>query len=354
MKKQASSTDIPITQIYGKEKKKLEDKGIHFVLPVPPLKNIQTALYTSRKRTNFKNVESVEIPEQLSSYLLAEYLNGSCRISVFCSNEGRKLLGEAEEFFVDGTFQSCPQPFEQLFTIHGDLGASSSETKVVPLVYALMSDKKQESYAALFAMIKSQIPDWTPKKIHLDFEIAIANALMNIFPEVILKKCFAHLSKAIWKNSKVKLKIKEKIEKRIVGLCKGLALMPENLIENGIDYIKNESTSSLKITKFLKYMERTWWKNKDYRSSWCVYGERHRTNNVVESWHSQLNKNVKKRSPVSILRLINAIMDMESERTSDASRRRKEELDRDDFILKCQLQVIHGDITVGHFLEKLR
>lgn len=47
-----------------------------------------------------------------------------------------------------------------------------------------MSNRKQESYAALFAIIKSLIPNWTAKKIHLDYEVAIANAFVKNFPEV--------------------------------------------------------------------------------------------------------------------------------------------------------------------------
>lgn len=71
------------------------------------------------------------------------------------------MLPQIEEFFCDGTFFSCPKPFTQMFSIHADIAVSASTTNVVPIVYALMSDKKQESYYALFKIIKSQIPLWS-------------------------------------------------------------------------------------------------------------------------------------------------------------------------------------------------
>lgn len=40
------------------------------------------------------------------------------------------------------------------------------------------------------------------------------------------------------------------------------------------------------MDRFTRYMKRTWLKNDEYISQWNVFGERHRLNNVVESWHS--------------------------------------------------------------------
>lgn len=42
-----------------------------------------------------------------------------------------------------GTFKACPQLFVELYTIIGDVGSTEDTTKVVPLIFGLLSDKKQ-------------------------------------------------------------------------------------------------------------------------------------------------------------------------------------------------------------------
>jgi hypothetical protein len=352
MKEEARTTDIPIPQIYKKGMTDLKNDGIHFVTKLPDLKSVQTAMYTGRLRTNFKNVEQVTIPAQFLDFVLADYYYNNNRIVVFCSTENRKIMKDIDEFFIDGTFQSCPDPFTQLVSIHGDISKSASETHVIPLVYALMTNKSQESYMALFQMIKSEIRNWSPIKFHLDFEIATANALLAIFPEIKLKKCYYHLTKSIWKKSK-ELKMNSKHERRVVGLFTALALLPMDHMSNGIKYIKDESPNTSKIMLFEKYMRQTWLKNDEFILQWNVFGERHRTNNVIESWHSRLNKDMKKRLPKSILRLLNILVERENQE-SETTERRKEFIRQDDIIMNNQLQLVHGEITVGHFLEKLR
>jgi hypothetical protein len=69
-----------------------------------------------------------------------------------------------EECFADATFASCPAPFYQLYIIHGEIGSSITHTRTVPLIYALMPDKKQTTYSIMFELIKRQLPQFSPKK----------------------------------------------------------------------------------------------------------------------------------------------------------------------------------------------
>lgn len=62
---------------------------------------------------------------------------------------------------------------------------------------------------------------------------------------------------------------------------------------------------------------------------------------------------MKKRYPKSLLRLLNILREKEDD-ISEASPRRQEYIEQDNDIMKYQLQLIHGDISLGHFLEKLR
>ncbi|POG62753.1 hypothetical protein GLOIN_2v1810198 [Rhizophagus irregularis DAOM 181602=DAOM 197198] len=50
---------------------------------------------------------------------------------------------------MDGTFKTVPTIFKQLYTIHGSVG-DSENSKIMPLVFSLMSSKSEEYYRALF------------------------------------------------------------------------------------------------------------------------------------------------------------------------------------------------------------
>lgn len=64
------------------------------------------------------------------------------RILVFSTAENLRKLGESELWFADGTFKVSPSLFYQVYTIHGSLHGT-----VVPLVFALLSNKTQSTYA---------------------------------------------------------------------------------------------------------------------------------------------------------------------------------------------------------------
>lgn len=84
----------------------------------------------------------LEIPKKFSSFVLAEYYNGESCILGFCSQESRKLIGSIKEYFADGTFKSCPRPFYQLYIIYEEVGSSIDATNVIPMIFALLPDKK--------------------------------------------------------------------------------------------------------------------------------------------------------------------------------------------------------------------
>lgn len=93
---------------------------------------------------------------------------------------------------------------------------------------------------------------------------------------------------------------------------------------------------------------------------WCIYGERHRTNNSVEGWHHKINNEINKNEG-NLLRLLHILYD-DSLLSSLRSHRQQnfpstykiQYIDADDFIINAQMQLTSGDISVGHFLEKIR
>ena len=64
---------------------------------------------------------------------MAEDGQGEDRVIMFATDANIKLLCKAQTIYVDGTFQTCPSLFYQVFTIH-----AFKNGRQFPLVYALL------------------------------------------------------------------------------------------------------------------------------------------------------------------------------------------------------------------------
>ena len=80
-----------------------------------------------------------------------------------------QVLSEVNMIFMDGTFKAAPRLFAQLYTVHGVYKGF-----VVPLLYCLLSDKRRETYHAVFDVMKQHLATnnrvLQPDTIMSDFE----------------------------------------------------------------------------------------------------------------------------------------------------------------------------------------
>lgn len=336
--------------------------------PVPTFDQKKSGIYRQRnklahvKKTKANSPEEVEIPKQYEDFLLADYLHNGMRIVVFCSKDALMQLKLLKKYFMDGTYQACPTPFRQIYVIQADIGSDSNSTNIVPLVFAFMTHQTIEAYTVLFNLIKAQVPDWQPKEVTIDFEKAAILALSKM--DVEIHGCHYHFCNALFRKAKALDIQLTKNNRRIITLCTKLALLPVNMIEDGWDYIKREiSQNQDKLSKFVNYFKKNWMNDYYYRI-WCVYGLRHRTNNSIEGWNHNINTNINKHE-VQFLQILH-IIHQESSLTSlncdrwerykkrSSPKRRKISVQNDDYILFTQMQLLNGEIGIGHFLEKLR
>lgn len=265
-----------------------------------------------------------------------------------------------KHIFCDGTFMSCPPPFGQLYVLCSDIDSTTDTNNVVPLLFALMTNKKKDSYFTLFEMIKSQVPLFKPNKFTLDFEQATITAISEVFPCAEIKGCYYHFVKNIWKHGKEMKLLKTKRGKRIVALCASLPLTPESYLADGWIYICTEIARNdcPKLIQFQKYMKRFWFKSKFFTQMWAIAKERHRTNNCIEGFNRKLNKKLGKK----YCNLVNFLCILKQEakynflriKENIVNKRKKSNIDNDNFILECQNQLISGEITVAHFLEQVK
>ena len=100
--------------------------------------------------------------------------------------------------FADGAFKVSPVIFFQLFSILGAVtqkGVNGKEqTVAMPLVHALLENKRQCSYDTVFRVILQEAAKLgyrnMPTTLMTDFELAIINAGKDNFGEDIIKCCF--------------------------------------------------------------------------------------------------------------------------------------------------------------------
>lgn len=105
---------------------------------------------------------------------------------------------------MDGTFQSCPTIFKQIYSIHAYVGNDAMSRKMVPVVYCLLPDKTEESYMTFFKELKSYALEvdcvLNPAHIVTDFELAVINVIKIEFPDATHNGCLFHFGQNIWRK----------------------------------------------------------------------------------------------------------------------------------------------------------
>ena len=101
----------------------------------------------------------------------------------------------SQEWFSDGTFSTAPLLFEQLYTLH-----VVQYNTVVPVVYALLSNKTRDTYTKFIHALKILQPGLRPQQLMCDFEQAALQAFSNEFPGIQTTGCFFHLSQSVWRR----------------------------------------------------------------------------------------------------------------------------------------------------------
>lgn len=219
---------------------------------------------------------------------------------IFAGKKSREQ--ESQQNFMDGTFKSCPSQFEQLYTIHADLGSTQEETNIVPVIFALLPNRKKETYLRLFFLIKKELPLWRPTKIVVDFEAAAIAAIREVFPGTSIHGCYFHFKQCLWRKvQEIGLVQSYKLDKETrntIQLCGALSFLKPADVEEGWLFIMENITPHSQMTEFLDYFVGQWMENSNIPISlWNSYRHRHRTNNAVEGWNHKINSSVGRPNP---------------------------------------------------------
>ncbi|CAF3392651.1 unnamed protein product [Rotaria socialis] len=116
------------------------------------------------------------------------------RILIFSTKKQLKILENANYIYLDGTFSVVPELYFQLYTIH-----ATYFSHIIPVVYILLTGKKQRLYKEMFQQIKNLIPNFDPPNIMIDYERATINEIKKQFPSSNVSVCFFHLCQNVYR-----------------------------------------------------------------------------------------------------------------------------------------------------------
>ena len=116
------------------------------------------------------------------------------RIIIFTTENNIKLLINNKNWFGDGTFEVVPLIYQQMYNF-----STSICGKILPMMYTLLPSKTEMIYLKLFKMFE-EMPNFDPKEITIDFELAVTNALLKLWPYIIIFYCWFHYTQSLWRN----------------------------------------------------------------------------------------------------------------------------------------------------------
>lgn len=188
----------------------------HIIHPYLPSRDaLRQSINRTRSSGLPKEPESLDdliIPENLTKtldgidFLVRDSVIDEDRVLLFTTVVNIRYLAQSPFWIMDGTFKTVPTLFRQLYTIHGCVG-SNTNSRLMPLVYALMSRKSEGCYRRLFQDLIDFGVEYDvhlqPQFILTDFEQAAINAASREFQGVRNKGCFFHLSQSIYRKNTI-------------------------------------------------------------------------------------------------------------------------------------------------------
>lgn len=170
---QAKNNYATIPQIYKNVVKQYIDSGLNIIEETPAYNAVKASMYRARNtsfgvnKTQFYRAKDVLIPTVLvEDFLLYDYNQGD-RILIFATKEARKFIEERQVFLFDGTFKVCPAPFYQIYSMHTEkrINNSNNDLNIVPVLFALLTNKTEETYNLLYKLIKKNCQNGIQKKL---------------------------------------------------------------------------------------------------------------------------------------------------------------------------------------------
>ena len=181
----------------------------------PCLQEDYTPSYPSLKSCLRRTRASVlpDIPEDIESVVVENewattwagrrflsHQDNDWGILVFATERNIRKLSRCADVYMDGTFKTCPHPYMQFVTIHGNYHG-----RVLPFIMCLLTGKTIGHYRQLIKHVKRKVRricghHWDPDRIVTDFEGGMFAAIETELPTTRLSGCYFHFCQSLWRR----------------------------------------------------------------------------------------------------------------------------------------------------------
>ena len=125
---------------------------------------------------------------------------GAGRDLIFASYEQLEILKRPHTWYGGGALKLAGNPFKQLYALHAFVLGARGSIKQVPLVFVLMSHRRQEDYAAVLAAPREIAPGAQPTAFVMDFEMAFWLAVSEASPSAERRGCFFRRRQRVYRK----------------------------------------------------------------------------------------------------------------------------------------------------------
>ena len=225
-------------------------------------------------------------------------------IAIFATRGNIRALSQCQQVYMDATFRTAPEPYEQMFNILGDYHG-----RVIPLVTALMTNRTVGHYRQVMQCIKRKVlritgQAWQPTTATMDFEQALLTAMETEMPNTRVQGCYFHFNQSLWRHiQNLGLAREYRNDDRLQSVIRkvmSLGFLPVPLVRNNFRLIQHARSTRRLIRRypalrdFFDYVGNTYIDGNFRIPLWNVYDKNMdcRTNNNAESFHRSWSNRV--------------------------------------------------------------
>ncbi|KAL5020075.1 hypothetical protein ScPMuIL_002967 [Solemya velum] len=347
----------------------------------PEFRNVQSAL----KRTRLSLMP--EIPDTINDVDIngewattwagrrfLSHLDNAWGVCVFATDKNLQSLIRCETVFIDGTFKTCPDPYEQFVTIHG-----LYHGRVLPFVLALVTGKTVGHYRQILQHVKARVRNLTghrfaPNMAITDFEHSLRIAIDTELRRTRVRSCYFHFCQNLWRHVQSLGLARSYTRYRNLKLCiqkvMAIAYLPVAIVRQNFRLLLAARRTRRLINRFpalrdfLAYFQRNYLDGQFHIPEWNLY-ERNvetRTNNHVEGFHHKWNSSVERTHP-SLWVFIRKLKDEQRETEISAAAalrgdpprpRRRKYRDMEHRILRLKEEYANGRRNVEEYWNAIR
>ncbi|ORY81110.1 hypothetical protein LY90DRAFT_500205 [Neocallimastix californiae] len=306
IKKEIKKSSIPFN-IKPKRVFNQISQDIGFICP--EFKSIKSQIIRDINKQLPPNISSFEeIPEKHYLYITKQNENfmifKNRNVIIFQSPFQAFLFKKySDDLFVDGTFYIAPDFSYQIFITRNFVPELN---EFYTTSFSILRNKEQETYKTIFEVIKSNCNitkdnGFAPKNLHCDFERAISNTAIIVFPDITIRYCIWHYKQSL-RHHKNKICYNEVNHNRDLyvyyNAILNLPFINPNYILDIFHKIKKSCIENNynQFLIFLEYFRKTYLIHYDIEN-WNYYNNiEHITNNASESYNNYIGSLFLKKS----------------------------------------------------------